>query len=96
MKISIILFALMLSGCCTPELIYKDRIVYVPKIVQAEPQIAADVTTPIYELSYLTKNSTNDDIAKAYVITDQQKDNYINRLLISLKPFQPDETPSGD
>jgi len=87
-KIMILLLFITLTSCGTTKLVYKDRIVKVPVAVFKEPPAAPEVKQPIYELNNITKDSTQDDVAKAYVITVKQLTDYINRLKIALKPYQ--------
>ena len=73
--IKYILVAILLTGCCTPEIIYKDRIVYVPKIVM-EKCPSPPVVPPLLQnpLDSLHTESSNGDIAKAYVKTVEIQD----------------------
>jgi len=74
--IKYILPVLILAGCCTdPKIIYKDRIVEVPKIIMEEcpkaPVVPPLLSTP---LKTLNVESSNEDIAKAYVKTVEIQD----------------------
>lgn len=88
MKIVLISMACMLFLIgCAEKLVYVDRIVEVPVTVFKDPPKAAVVVEPIYEITKITKDSTADEVAKAYVITIYQKNDTIDKLQLALKPY---------
>ena len=79
--IKYLVVALLLSGCAAePRIVYKDRIVEVPKIVMEQcppaPNVAGLTTTP---LDTLHSESKNVEIARAYVKTVEIQDNKLGQ-----------------
>ena len=72
----ILFMGAVLAGCGTPPVVYKDRIVEVPVIVEAPapdlPHVAPIGPLPV---DFLVRDSTHPEVARAYVISLEKLEN---------------------
>ena len=85
-----LLLAIMLSSCAVePKIVYKDRIVEVPKIVLEEcppvPVVNPLTSTPLDELHLESKDA---EIARAYVKTVEIQDNKLDQYKEALDALE--------
>lgn len=87
MKLNILLLLLLLSGCCTPKIIYKDRIIHVDRPVITDIPKIEQIEKPHLPTDDLTIDSTDEETAKAFVTSEKLLKNEVEQLRKALEPF---------
>jgi hypothetical protein len=84
----VLLFTAVIAGCdLNPTKPVEQQIVYIDRVVHADPPKPNDVQKPQIPVKQLTGTESDDDTLKAYATSVDLLLNYSQQLEASLKPF---------
>ena len=87
-RILLVSFGVALLASCTKEkLVYRDRIVEVPKIVFKDPPKIKAIKRPDYYIYKIDDNTPDDDVLNSVIISLKQLLDYNKKLEIAIDPY---------